>query len=123
MRARMTKKKTTTIPVDGNIALSPILLFLHICTVTVDSGGTMFCTCKHFEKICLPCIHQACVASLCHDHHINTKTGGKDVFTGFTHHDIDTLVVPIYVLCIPTNDIVHHCPTFPQFGNEPNQMV
>jgi hypothetical protein len=47
----------------------------------------MFCTCKHFERIGLPCVHQVAVASLCHDNP-DTTTTDKPCFRSFTHYDI-----------------------------------
>jgi hypothetical protein len=63
---------------------------MRIRTVTVDSKGTMFCTCKHFERIGLPCVHQASVAFFCHKHKMpdTQDTESLHVFAGFTHHDI-----------------------------------
>ena len=45
---------------------------------------TMFCSCNHFERTGLPCVHQACVATYCHQFASNSPS----VFKGFTHHDI-----------------------------------
>jgi hypothetical protein len=46
----------------------------------------MLCSCKHFERIGLPCVHLECVPTLCHE------TPGFDShcskFAGFTHHGI-----------------------------------
>jgi hypothetical protein len=42
-----------------NTQLSPIPIFSRIRSVTVDQIGTMFCSCKHFERIGLPCVHMA----------------------------------------------------------------
>jgi hypothetical protein len=69
-----------------NVQLSPILIFSRIQSVTVDQTGTMFCSCKHFERIGLPCVHMACVATLCHDTSVFASHTSK--FSGFTHHDI-----------------------------------
>ncbi len=60
---------------------STIPFFSRIRTVTIDTDGTMVCTCCLFERQGLPCTHQACVADLCHE------TIGS-CFAGFTHHDI-----------------------------------
>ncbi len=60
---------------------STIPVFLRIRTVSVDSQGTMICTCCLFERQGLPCIHQACVTDLCHK-------SVRRSFSGFTHHDI-----------------------------------
>jgi hypothetical protein len=69
-----------------NVQLLPIPIFSRICSVTVDKTGTMLCSCKHFERIGLPCVHLVCVATLCHE------TPGFDShcsnFAGFTHYDI-----------------------------------
>ena len=92
MRAMMMNKNTTPLKqmkekkdhyytFDRKNALSPITLLSRIRTVTMDSTGTIFCSCKNFERLGLPCVHQASVASLCHDHHINTETGVKDLFS------------------------------------------
>ena len=48
----------------------------------------MFCSCKYFERIGLPCVHQACVSSICHSIYIDIESGVKSVFAGFTQHDI-----------------------------------
>ncbi len=69
-----------------NVQLSPIPIFSCIWSVTVDQTGTMLCSCKHFEKIGLLCVHMACVASLCHDMPVSDSRTSK--FAGFTHHDI-----------------------------------
>jgi hypothetical protein len=77
------QNKTPTI--DDEVPSSPIPLFARIQTVTVDCKGTMFCTCKHFERIGSPCVHQACVASFCHNHgtFLTETTDSKKSFTGF----------------------------------------
>ncbi len=49
------------------IPVSPIPIFSHIWSVTVDQTGTMLCSCKHFERMGLPCVHMVCVAKLCHE--------------------------------------------------------
>jgi hypothetical protein len=49
------------------VPLSPIPIFSRIPSVTIDQTETMFCSCKHFERIHLPCVHMACVAKLCHE--------------------------------------------------------
>jgi hypothetical protein len=68
------------------VPLSPIPIFSRIRSVTIDDTGTMFCSCKHFERIGLPCIHMVCVAELCHE---NSVFGcHTSQFSGFTHHDI-----------------------------------
>jgi hypothetical protein len=46
----------------------------------------MFCSCKHFERVCLSGVHMACVATLCHDTSVFASHTSK--FAGFTHHDI-----------------------------------
>jgi hypothetical protein len=69
-----------------NVQLSPIPIFSRIRSVTVDQTGTILCLCMHFERIGLPCVHLACVASLCHDTPVLDSHTSK--FTGFTHHDI-----------------------------------
>ena len=76
--------------IDDEVPCSPIPLFSRIRTVTVDYKGTMFCTCKHFERIGLPCVHQACVASFCHKNQMTDtqNTDSHHFFAGFTHHDI-----------------------------------
>ena len=52
-----------------------------IRTVTIDTDGTMACTCCLFEQQGLLCTHLACVAIFCHE-----SVGSQ--FPGFTHHDI-----------------------------------
>jgi hypothetical protein len=47
--------------------LSPIPTFSRIWSVNIDQTGTMFCSCKHFERTGLLCVHMACVAKLCHE--------------------------------------------------------
>ncbi len=69
-----------------NFQLSPIPIFSHIWSDTVDQTGTMLCSCKHFERIGLPCVHMACVATLCHDMPVFDSHTSK--FAGFTHHGI-----------------------------------
>jgi hypothetical protein len=69
-----------------NAQLSPIPILSRIRSVTVDQTGTMFCSCKHFERISLPCVHMACVTTLCHDTSVFAPHTSK--FAGFTHHDI-----------------------------------
>ncbi len=69
-----------------NVQHSPIPIFSRIQSVIVDQTGTMFCSCKHFERIGLPCVHMACVATLCHDTSVFASHTSK--FAGFTHHDI-----------------------------------
>ncbi len=49
------------------VPLSPIPIFSCIWSVNIDQTGTMFCSCKHFERIGLPCVHMVCVAKLCHE--------------------------------------------------------
>ncbi len=68
------------------VPLSPIPIFSHIRSVTIDDTGTMFCSCKHFERIGLLCVHMACVAKLCHETSVFGSHTSK--FSGFTHHDI-----------------------------------
>jgi hypothetical protein len=68
----------------GESAFSPIPVFSRIHSVSVDTNGTMFCTCKHFEQLDLPCVHQASVATFCHQYANPSQPG----FRGFTHHDI-----------------------------------
>jgi hypothetical protein len=55
-----------------NVQLSPIPIFSRIRSVSVDQTGTMLCSNKHFERIGLPCVHLACVATLCHEMPIST---------------------------------------------------
>jgi hypothetical protein len=50
-----------------NVQLSPIPIFSCIHNVTVDQTSTMLCSCKHFERIGLPCVHLACVAIMYHE--------------------------------------------------------
>lgn len=73
---------------NNNNDLSPIPVFSRVRTVSVNGSGIMLCSCKHFERTGLPCVHQASVASLCHDEMSTPLTGSKDTFLGFTHHDI-----------------------------------
>jgi hypothetical protein len=55
--------------------------FDRLRTVTVHQDETMFCSCCHFERLGLPCVHQAAVATMCSE-----MTSCR--FQGFTHHDI-----------------------------------
>jgi hypothetical protein len=68
--------------------LCPIPLFSRTRIVTIDASGVMLCSCKHFERVGLPCVHQASVSSKCHSQNIDTKSSVDSVFLGFTHHDI-----------------------------------
>ncbi len=70
-----------------NAQISPIPMFSRIRSVTIDRTGTMFCSCMHFERIGLPCVHMACVATLCHDTSVFAPHTSK--FAGFTNHDIE----------------------------------
>ncbi len=69
-----------------NVQLSPIPIFSCILSVTVDQTSTMLCSCKHFERIGLSCVHLACVATLCHDMPVFDSHSSK--FAGFTHQDM-----------------------------------
>jgi hypothetical protein len=81
----------------NNVQLSPIPISSHICSVIVDKTGTMLCSCKHFERIGLACVHLAYVATLCHE------TPGFDShcskFAGFTHHHIAVCWWSSYMYC------------------------
>jgi hypothetical protein len=68
------------------VPLSPIPIFSRIRSVNIDQTGTMFCSCKHFKRTGLPCVHMACVAKLCHETSVFGSHTSK--FSGFTHHDI-----------------------------------
>ncbi len=68
------------------VPLSPIPIFSRNLSVTIDQTGSMFCSCKHFERIGLPCVHMACVAKLCHETSVFDSYTSK--LSGFTHHDI-----------------------------------
>jgi hypothetical protein len=68
------------------VPLSPIPIFLSIRSVAIDDTRTMSCSCKHFERIGLPCVHMVCVAKLCHETSVFGSHTSK--FSGFTHHDI-----------------------------------
>ena len=68
------------------IPLSLIPIFSRVWSVTIDQTGTMCCSCKHFERIGLPCVHMVCVAKLCHETTVFGSHTSK--FSGFTHHDI-----------------------------------
>ncbi len=70
----------------ATVQISPIPIFSHIRSVTIDETRTMFCSCKHFERIGLPCVHMACVAKLCHESSVVGSHTSK--FSRFTHHDI-----------------------------------
>ena len=74
------------IDTDGMQKVTVIPRFLRIRTVTVDEDDTMFCTCNHFERLGLPCVHQACVATMCYECQDTHMDHGP--FKGFTHHDI-----------------------------------
>jgi hypothetical protein len=69
-----------------NVQLSPIPIFSRIRSVTVDQTRTMLCSCKYFERIGLPCVYMACVATLCHGTAVFDSHTSN--FAGFTHHDI-----------------------------------
>ncbi len=68
------------------VPLSPIPIFSRIRSVTIDDTGTVFCSCKHFERIGLPCVHMACVAKLWHETSVLGCHTSK--FSRFTNHDI-----------------------------------
>ncbi len=72
----------TNITEDEVVQDCTIPIFTRIRTVTVDTCGTMACSCCLFERQGLLCTHQACVAVLCHE-----LVGST--FPGFTHHDIN----------------------------------
>ena len=69
---------------DTDKEFSPIPVFSRIRHVSMDCTQTMSCSCNHFERTGLPCVHQACVATYCHQFASNSPS----VFKGFTHHDI-----------------------------------
>ncbi len=58
-----------------------IPLFTHTRTVSVEHDGTMYCSCHTFERVGIPCSHQACVATLCYEAEGN-------IFLGFNHHNV-----------------------------------
>jgi hypothetical protein len=87
-----------------NVQLSPIPIFSHIRSVTVDQTGTMVC-CKHFERIGLPCVHLVCVATLCHE---------TPVFDSHTSNLLDLHTMTLRSVggaatCIMPTDLQHHC--------------
>jgi hypothetical protein len=76
-----------------------IPLFSRTRTVSVEDDGTMHCSCHNFERVGLPCTHQACVATLCYEaaHPMDScssfpldtgNEGERKVFLGFIHHDV-----------------------------------
>ncbi len=69
-----------------NVQLSPIQIFSRIHSVTIDKTGAMLCSCKHFKRIGLPCVHLAYVAKLSHEMPGFDSHCSK--FAGFIHHDI-----------------------------------
>ncbi len=58
-----------------------IPLFTRTRAVSVDHDGTMYCSCHMFERVGIPCTHQACVATFCCE-------GEVKVFLGFNHHNV-----------------------------------
>jgi hypothetical protein len=66
---------------SGELSLIPRFERLRI--VTVNQDERMFCSCCHFERMGLPCVHQATVATMCLNSQMNSCQ-----FQGFTHHDI-----------------------------------
>jgi hypothetical protein len=58
-----------------------IPLFTRTRTVSVDRDGTTYCSCHTFERVGIPCTHQASVATLCYE-------GEGKVFLGFNHHNV-----------------------------------
>jgi hypothetical protein len=85
-----------------NVQLSSIPIFSRIRSVTVDQTESMFCSCKHFERVGLPCVHMACVATMCHD----TSVFGSHTlkFAGLTLQSIGGAATCI----MPTNH-QHNC--------------
>ena len=71
----------TNITENEVVQACTIPIFTRIRTVTVDTCGTMACSCCLFERQGPPCTRQACVGVLCHE-----SVGST--FPGFTHHDI-----------------------------------
>jgi len=59
-----------------------IPLFSRTRTVSVEHDGTMLCSCHNFERVGLPCTHQACVATLCYEaaHLDDTRNEGERQF-------------------------------------------
>jgi hypothetical protein len=78
--------KDVKVPVKIMRRSSLVPLLPTIWSVTIDQTGTMFCSCKHFERIGLPCVHLVCVATLCHETSVFGSHTSK--FSGFTHHYI-----------------------------------
>ena len=74
-----------------------IPLFSRTRTVSVEHDGTMLCSCHMFERVGLPCTHQACVATLRYEAahreslsscYLDTGNKGEQFFLGFNHHDV-----------------------------------
>jgi hypothetical protein len=63
-----------------------IPLFSRTRTVSVERNRTMFCSCYNFERVGIPCSHQASVATLCYE-------AEEKCFLGFNHHDIAVTLV------------------------------
>jgi hypothetical protein len=91
-----------------NVQLSPIPIVSHIQSVTVDQTGTMIGSCKHFERIGLPCVHMACVATLCHDTSVFASHTSKFALIYTPGHG-GPLVEQLHVLCLLIfNTIAHY---------------
>jgi hypothetical protein len=55
-----------------------IPLFSRTRTVSVEHNGTMLCSCHNFERVGLPCTHQAFVATLCYESAHLDDTGSRE---------------------------------------------
>ena len=66
---------------DGELLGVPIPRFRRLRFVSVDSTGTLFCSCCAFQNRGIFCEHQCATATLIYEIHDQT-------FGGFTHHDV-----------------------------------
>jgi hypothetical protein len=96
------KEKNESLGQD--VQLSPIPIFSRICSVTVDRTGAMVCSWKHFERIVLPCVHLACVATPCHE------MLGLDshVLNFLDLHTMTLLSIGGVATCIIPTNLKHH---------------
>jgi hypothetical protein len=87
------------------VKISPLIpFFSRIQSVTVDQTGTMFCSCKQFERMRLPCVHMACVAKLYHE----TKSLDLLVQNFLDLHMMILRSVVGVATCIMPTNLQHH---------------
>jgi hypothetical protein len=83
---------------------SPIPIFSRIWIVTVHQTGTMLCSCKHFERMGLPCVHMACVANCV----MKQKSLDPLLHHFLVSHTMTLWSVGGVATCIMPTDLQHH---------------